>query len=594
MALGFLLGFYLVAISIALALIAVPFLEYAALHRVHFIVLIASVGAGATILRALIPERTPWRDPGPRITAAQHPRLFERIARIAGQMGVAMPTEVYLIPQMNAFVTERGGFLGFGARRVMAIGVPMLAIENVSQLDATLAHELGHYAGGETRLSGVIYATRRAMVATLVHLEARGSGLLQKPFGAMLAAYMRITQAISRQQELVADSWSVRLAGREAHVTGLGLEQTHGLALEVFVQTEVEPLHRAGRAPANVFEGYRRFAASPAFARVSSALERVGSEPADPYDSHPTLAERIAFAATVESAPVPMDTTPASTLLDDAAAVEAQLSSTMAPEGVEAMTWDDVGDVWATHARRSAVRLTTASPGFDIAALERALTDAAETARVAELLVPSLRGYQLPDRFAKSRAAVVEFGACWLGAVLAEHGWTLTAELGESVRMRLGDTTLDLRARLMAVVDGAEPVTALRAVAPDVLREGVVLTLTDAERPSPTARAPTVTFTRGKPYSEVSGRLRDLVFPVCCARCTGPTDTQYLITITKEGLSIGSTGITLALYACPRHVSNLGYVVRLRRHDKQTDQVVLAVLSADYAELIARASEPAA
>jgi hypothetical protein len=160
--------------------------------------------------------------------------------------------------------------------------------------------------------------------------------------------------------------------------------------------------------------------------------------------------------------------------------------------------------------------------------------------------------------------------------------------------MRLGDTTLDLRARLMAVVDGAEPVTALRAVAPDVLREGVVLTLTDAERPSPTARAPTVTFTRGKPYSEVSGRLRDLVFPVCCARCTGPTDTQYLITITKEGLSIGSTGITLALYACPRHVSNLGYVVRLRRHDKQTDQVVLAVLSADYAELIARASEPAA
>lgn len=436
MALGFLLSVYLVAISIALALIALPFLEYAATHRIHFFVLIASVGAGATILRALIPERTPWNDPGPRITAAQHPRLFARIARIAGQMGVAMPTEVYLIPEMNAFVTERGGFLGLGARRVMAIGVPMLAIENVSQLDATLAHELGHYAGGETRLSGVVYATRRAMVATVAHLEARGSGLLQKPFRAMLAAYMRITQAISRQQELLADSWSVRLAGREAHVTGLGLVHTHGPALEVFVRRQLEPLHRAGCAPANVFEGYRR--------------------------------------------------------------------------------------------------------------------------------------------------------------LLAEHGWTLTAEVGEPVGMRLGDTTLDLRARLRAVIDGVEPVAALRAVAPDVLRDGVVLTLIDAERPSPAARVPTVVFTRGTPYSELRGRLRDLVFPACCARCTGPTDTQYVVTVMKEGLSIGSTGLTLQLYSCPRHVSDIGRVIRLRRHDKQTDQVVLAVLSGDYAELIARASEPAA
>ena len=61
----------------------------------------------------------------------------------------------------------------------------------------------------------------------------------------------------------------------------------------------------------------------------------------------------------------------------------------------------------------------------------------------------------------------------------------------------------------------------------------------------------------------------------------------------REGLSIGSTGLTLQLYSCPRHVSDLGHVIRLRRRDKQTDQVVLAVLSGDYAELIARASEPA-
>lgn len=592
LALVFLVGFYLVAIALAVGLLALPYLEYVTVGRVHFYVAGICLATGAVILWSLIPRRASWEDPGPRITAAQHPRLFERIAGIAGQMRVAMPAEVFLIPEMNAFVTERGGFLGFGARRVMAIGVPLLAIENVSQLDATIAHELGHYVGGETRLSGIVYATRRAMIMTLAQLEAHSYGIFQAPFRFMLKIYMRITQAISRQQELLADSWSVRLAGREAHVTGLGLEHTHGVALQVFLRSEVEPLVRSGRVPVNVFDGYRRFVGSPGFARLGPELARIGEEAvADPYDSHPSLAERVAFAATVESGPAVMDTTPAHTLLSDAAKVEADLSSTLTPDGLESVSWDALGEVWASVWRTSAVRLAVAEPGFDIAALERALTDAAETARIAEAVVPRLRGYQLPDRSERTRAAVAEFGAAWLAVLLGEHGWTWSAELGEPVLLKHGDVALDVRARLADVVEGRAPSGSLRAIAPEILRDGVTLALAASEQPRVSADPPAILCTRGERASVVSGRLPDLVVPACCAVCTGPVQDQYAVKIAKEGFSVGESGLVLHLFGCTRHARDLGEALRLRRHDKVTDEVVLVVRSGAYAELMARASE---
>jgi Zn-dependent protease with chaperone function len=34
--------------------------------------------------------------------------------------------------------------MGFGSRRVMGLGLPLLQALNVSQLEAVLAHEFGH------------------------------------------------------------------------------------------------------------------------------------------------------------------------------------------------------------------------------------------------------------------------------------------------------------------------------------------------------------------------------------------------------------------------------------------------------------------
>lgn len=81
-----------------------------------------------------------------------------------------MPGEVYLVGDMNAWVAERGGLMGFGGRRVMGIGLPLLQLLSVSQFAGVLAHEFGHYYGGDTKLGPWIYKTRAAIGRTLAGL----------------------------------------------------------------------------------------------------------------------------------------------------------------------------------------------------------------------------------------------------------------------------------------------------------------------------------------------------------------------------------------------------------------------------------------
>lgn len=70
--------------------------------------------------------------------------------------GTAPPEEIYLTALPDLGVTEIGGTLGIGGRRILVLGVPLLHWLTVAELRAGLAHELGHYLGGDTKLSGVV------------------------------------------------------------------------------------------------------------------------------------------------------------------------------------------------------------------------------------------------------------------------------------------------------------------------------------------------------------------------------------------------------------------------------------------------------
>lgn len=114
----------------------------------------------AAILWSILPRRDRFEAPGPQLLPDDYPRLLREVEVIAQQMGQAMPRDVYLTPEVNAWVMERAGMLGIGNRRVMALGLPLLQMLTVSQLHGVIAHEFGHFYNGDTRLAPWVYQMR--------------------------------------------------------------------------------------------------------------------------------------------------------------------------------------------------------------------------------------------------------------------------------------------------------------------------------------------------------------------------------------------------------------------------------------------------
>lgn len=85
---------------------------------------------------------------------------------------------MYSIPDLNARIAVRGRTMGFGGRRVMGIGLPLLSVLNITEFRAILAHEFGHYDGGDTRLGPFAYDSRASMVRIIQSL-AQPSAFLQ-------------------------------------------------------------------------------------------------------------------------------------------------------------------------------------------------------------------------------------------------------------------------------------------------------------------------------------------------------------------------------------------------------------------------------
>ena len=209
------IGFYTLAIVITIALLAVPYLEWTGLHRINIRITLFCLAGAAIILYSILPRIEHYRAPGPLATPRTHPRLFGELTAIAKAVGQPLPAEVYLVQDINAGVRERGGIMGFGGRRVMELGVPLMRILRISEFRAVLAHEFGHYRGGHTQLAPWIYKTREAIVRTVAHLSGH-SAIVMWPFFQYARMFLTITQDISRQQEFEADALAAHTAGARA------------------------------------------------------------------------------------------------------------------------------------------------------------------------------------------------------------------------------------------------------------------------------------------------------------------------------------------------------------------------------------------
>ncbi|GAB3875652.1 hypothetical protein GCM10029964_020380 [Kibdelosporangium lantanae] len=415
------------------------------------VALVVGAGVGTSLWKVLADKAEPR---GARADRADQPELWRMIDELAVAAGTRGPDEVWIVPEVNASVWERGQLLGLRAgRRYMSIGLPLLGGLSVAELRAVLGHELGHYSHGHTALSAVTYGATATMARTLEHME----WWLRLPLSWYVSLYLLVSRSANRAQELQADEAAVRAAGKQPTRSMLGKLHALDAAWDHYDDSYVSLARPAERSPQLLF-GFHEFLTNDLRRQqlVEAQVALLDAEPTSRYDSHPSMRARIAAIDVLAEPDQPADDRPAWVLLADAdrtvPLLEAELlANDLGPQA----SWPEIvalgtANVVRQNAKTLAQSLSRHGYGNvrtgDLDVVFAALERGEGQAVVAQVAGGLPEGDRLP-MFAKTVADTIAY-------VLVDAGQAeFVLDWGDTWRLRLADGDVpDLLARVTAAL----------------------------------------------------------------------------------------------------------------------------------------------
>ncbi len=435
---------YIVIVLLAIACVYLPYLAFTSAEHPPAqlgLLVLGGIIVGATILWSLVPRREKFEAPGLLLEAPAHPRLFAELQAIAAALNEPLPREVYLVGQVNAFVADRGGIMGFGSRRVMGIGLPLLSSLTISEMRAVLAHEFAHYYSGDTKMGPWVYKTQSAMIRAFRNIGSLGQlgRIAALQFMNMVATFilkwyfiffLRVINFVSRKKEYRADELACLVAGAEPLVQGLRKIHGASMAWGPYWNSEVVPVLNQGCKPA-IADGFSRFLAAPQIEeQVTKGIEReIAEGKTEPYDTHPPLRDRIAAIEKFVAEPSEKDEEMAISLLDKPESTELQflelVNPKLAKNSLRQVGWDEIGRAVTIPSWKAAVgEYAPMMVGITAGALP-------EVVKKLPQMGPKIRdprGMLLTPQQRTQRAG--QLLAMALGLALLEKGWKLEAQPG--------------------------------------------------------------------------------------------------------------------------------------------------------------------
>lgn len=286
--------FPVVVVAAALAVAALIVLVTLYLHSrigiyAGVVLLVGLIGGLVYAVKELVRAPRPSVD-GPAPSRQVAPSLWAMADELAAGVGTRPVDTIVITAEVNAAVAKVGG------RRVMFIGLPLLATFSQAELRAVLAHELGHYAGGRFALSSALLRAQNALVAV-----ARNSvGIWGYLFRAYARLYVAAAQLSSRDLEHAADSFAMRLGGPRQTASAFRRIIAVDLAWDELNERYVGYFQPAG-ARASLVEGLQRLIGANTDALLAAADRAITEQKARWDDSHPLIRERIARALAASS-----------------------------------------------------------------------------------------------------------------------------------------------------------------------------------------------------------------------------------------------------------------------------------------------------
>lgn len=255
----------------------------------------AYVGSGLVLLILWWSFQPEPRRMQPGLRRADQPMLFEVLDGLAQGIEAPPIDEIVLDDSFNAgALLLRRRWQPWRSRRVLVLGIPLLACLPAPAVKAVIAHELGHFSHRHGRLGHWLYRARERWL-WFSRQAGQDDSILDRAaarfatwFGPWLA---RRSFAYSRACEYEADAFAADVVTREVMAASLAAVQVRGDAHERFVSERVAALQsQLAEPPGNIVQ--RIVQHQQALDLRQASLQADGS--ADASDTHPPTGRRIA------------------------------------------------------------------------------------------------------------------------------------------------------------------------------------------------------------------------------------------------------------------------------------------------------------
>jgi hypothetical protein len=255
------------------------------------------------------------------------PRLFASVSQLASHFEISSPREISIEMSANAWV-RLDGYRRGATGTILTIGYDLLAGLSEAEVQAVLAHEMGHakfirrglkrwlelglanIASARAQLSEQAESYRKA--GKKFHIAEA----LLSPSDALTRAAARLLAAYSRQDEFEADRISAELFGSASLRSSLVK-----LGLLNLKMSRVPWAERVAQLEAK--DGFSNWLVHELEFDAEEIPSEIPQRAHDPYSTHPSLRDRLAALPPDDGRP--QDTNPAIRLLSNPDEVAANL-----------------------------------------------------------------------------------------------------------------------------------------------------------------------------------------------------------------------------------------------------------------------------
>ncbi|MEZ4405574.1 MAG: M48 family metallopeptidase [Polyangiales bacterium] len=324
---------------------------------------VLALSAAVVVIKAIFvaPLPPPTFD-AVRVPEERAAGLFARVRELCARVGTEAPTNLLAGVDDNFFVTESPLPIvdGVVEGRTLYVSLALLRVLDREETDAVLAHEMGHFVGGDTaftlRMAPKLAASTRYLIALRESLA---------PVFYVMSAYFAVfdlaLRHTEREREFAADALAARVVSGEALTRALVKTAAYAnyrtrVEAKLF---EHDRAHDALGIAARVAEGFAEYAAGEDFAK-----DMQGTATPHPFDSHPPLAARMEAVG----APIAEGELSAVALT---APTETWLGEIADAESIEARLWSDYEARFQTAHERSLAFRYLPSTAEEEAVVER-------------------------------------------------------------------------------------------------------------------------------------------------------------------------------------------------------------------------------